>query len=228
MKKEHIVVFTGAGMSAPSGLATFRDPDGIWSRYRVEEVATPEAWATNQEKVLEFYNVRRTQLAKVEPNEGHRAIAELEQQYKVTVVTQNVDNLHERGGSTSVLHIHGELTKASSTIDPDLVYDIGPGLLNPGDLCEKGSQLRPHVVWFGEEIFHTEQACAAIADCDIVIVAGTSLQVYPAAAMILHAPPAARRYLVDPGSPNAPEDFQHLCGSVDILLPKLAKEFLAK
>jgi len=225
-KKQHIVVFTGAGMSAPSGLATFRDPDGIWSRYNVEEVATPQAWAADPNKVLEFYNIRRTQLADVEPNEGHRAIAALEEKYQVTVITQNVDNLHERGGSSSVLHLHGELTKVRSTADPALVYDIGTGLLNPGDLCEKGSQLRPHVVWFGEQVFHTEEACEAIAGCDILIVAGTSLQVYPAAGMILYASPTAERYLIDPGSPEAPENFQHLNGSVDILLPQLARTLL--
>lgn len=225
--RQHITVFTGAGMSAPSGLATFRDPEGIWSKYKVEEVATPQAWAANQEKVLEFYNLRRTQLATVEPNAGHRALAALEKKYRVTVITQNVDNLHERGGSRSVLHIHGELTKARSTIDPELVYEIGTELLMPGDLCEKGSQLRPHVVWFGEQIFHTEEACEAIASCDILIVAGTSLQVYPAAAMILYAPPTAKRYLIDPGNPEIPEGFHHLKGSVDTLLPELAQKLLS-
>lgn len=227
-QKQHIVVFTGAGMSAPSGLATFRDPDGIWSRYRVEEVATPEAWAANPAKVLEFYNIRRAQLAEVEPNAGHRAIAALEEQFRVTVVTQNVDNLHERGGSSKVLHIHGELTKVRSTAEPALIYDIGAGLLQLGDLCAKGSQLRPHVVWFGEQVMHAEEACAALADCDILIVAGTSLEVYPAAGMILYAPPTARRYLIDPGRPEAVEDFLHLRGSVDIILPELAGDLLGK
>ncbi len=215
-----IVVFTGAGISAPSGLATFRDPEGIWSRYKIEEVATPEAWTTNPEKVLEFYNLRRAQLAKAEPNAGHLAIAHLEEFFDVTVITQNVDNLHERAGSSHVLHLHGELSKARST------YDVAGVEVNIGDHCPHGGQLRPHVVWFGEQILHTQKAIAHIRCCEILIVAGTSLTVYPAAGFIDFVPDNAEKYLVDPNAITVPKGFTHLCGSADDKLPKLVHTLL--
>lgn len=220
-----IVVFTGAGISAPSGLATFRDPDGIWARYKVEEVATPEAWVMNPAKVLEFYNLRRGQLAQVDPNAGHMAVAELEQGYEVVVVTQNVDNLHERAGSSYVIHLHGELSKARSTIDGSL-FEVGSGELNLGDECPKGGQLRPHVVWFGEQVLFTDEALAHIGNSDILIVAGTSLTVYPAAGFIEHAPSRASKFLVDPATVATPQGFTHLNGSADVELPKLAEQLL--
>lgn len=223
---DKIVVFTGAGISAPSGLATFRDPGGIWSRYRIEEVATPDAWAANPAKVLEFYNLRRAQLAEVAPNDGHWAVAALEEKYDVSVITQNVDNLHERAGSSRVIHLHGELNKARSTVDASLLYEIGSGQLNLGDLCEKGGQLRPHVVWFGEEILSADEALAYLRDCDILIVAGTSLTVYPAAAMIQDAPAHAERYLVDPRPVTPPQGFTLLNGSADKVLPDLTQKLL--
>ena len=150
MKK--IVVLTGAGISAESGIKTFRDSDGLWEEYRIEDVATFEAWQRNQELVIEFYNQRRKQLLEVEPNAAHYALAKLEQKYDVQIITQNVDDLHERGGSTKILHLHGELKKVRSTIDDSLIYDLKGWELKKGDLCEKGSQLRPHIVWFGEDL----------------------------------------------------------------------------
>jgi len=149
MSKKRLVVLSGAGMSAESGISTFRDSGGLWEQYRIEEVATPEAFIENPKRVLDFYNHRRKQLDEVEPNRGHQIIAELEQRFKVQVITQNVDNLHERAGSTQVLHLHGELTKVRSSKHPELIYDIGTKPIHLGDLCEKGAQLRPHIVWFG-------------------------------------------------------------------------------
>jgi NAD-dependent deacetylase len=190
-------------MSAESGLKTFRDNNGLWENHRVEEVATPEAWHRDRALVLRFYNERRKALLAAEPNEGHRIIAGWEKEHRVTVVTQNVDDLHERAGSTNVVHLHGELMKARSTIDPQLVYPLADWELKDGDKCEKGSQLRPHIVWFGEEVPLMAQAEAAVAAADLLIVVGTSLQVYPAAGLAFLAPPHARRVLIDPRPPSA-------------------------
>ncbi len=195
MKK--IVVLTGAGISAESGIKTFRDSDGLWENHRIEDVATPEGWAKNPELVLEFYNQRRAQLFDVQPNDGHRALAGLEKNFEVHVVTQNVDDLHERAGSTRVLHLHGELRKVRSTRFPDLIYDWDKDV-KLGDKCERGAQLRPHIVWFGEAVPMLEPAAELASEADIFIIVGTSLQVYPAASLMVYAKPSIPFYYVDP------------------------------
>ncbi len=189
-------------MSAESGLRTFRDNGGLWEEQRVEDVATPEAWRRNRAMVLRFYNERRKALLAAQPNEGHRVIAAWEGRHDVTVVTQNVDDLHERAGSSRVIHLHGELMKARSTIDPDLVYPLGGWELKDGDLCEKGSQLRPHIVWFGEQVPLMPRAAEIAATADVLVVVGTSLQVYPAANLAFLAPAHALRILIDPRPPS--------------------------
>jgi len=184
-------------VSADSGVETFRDANGLWAKHRVEDVCTPEALDINPKLVLEFYNERRRQLSNIEPNAGHLAIAEFEEYFDVDVVTQNVDNLHERGGSTRVLHLHGELLKCRSMKDPSYIKEI-TGDLHVGDLCTKGGQLRPHIVFFGEPVPEIERAVEIISTADIVIVVGTSLAVYPAASLIYNAPENADIYVVDP------------------------------
>jgi NAD-dependent deacetylase len=201
---KRIVVLTGAGVSAESGLKTFRDHDGLWHNYRIEDVATPEAWERDMELVLDFYNQRRKGLLEAMPNEAHIALAKLEEKYIVNIVTQNVDDLHERGGSSNVLHLHGELKKARSSADPSLVYEIRGWELKKGDLCEKGSQLRPHIVWFGEPVPLIDEAAELCADADILIVIGTSLQVYPAAGLIHYAFAGAPKYYIDPKAVAVP------------------------
>ena len=196
MKK--IVVLTGAGISAESGIQTFRDSDGLWNNYRIEEVATYDAWVKNPEFVMDFYNQRRKQLLEVEPNKAHYALKKLEEKYDVTIITQNVDDLHERAGSSDILHLHGELRKARSSCDENLVYDIDGWELKLGDTCEKGSQLRPHVVWFGEAVPAMEEAVEIASNSDIMIVIGTSLVVYPAASLIYYVKKNVPVYLIDP------------------------------
>ena len=198
MKK--IVVLTGAGISAESGIKTFRDSDGLWEEYRIEDVATFEAWQRNQELVIEFYNQRRKQLLEVEPNAAHYALAKLEQKYDVQIITQNVDDLHERGGSTKILHLHGELKKVRSTFDDSLIYDLKGWELKKGDLCEKGSQLRPHIVWFGEDVPLIVPAAELSSHADIFMVVGTSMAVYPAAGLIDYVPQQIPKYLIDPNA----------------------------
>lgn len=195
---KQIVVFTGAGVSAESGIKTFRDSDGLWEQYNINDVATPEAWRKNSELVLEFYNARRKQILEAKPNAAHIAIAKLQKHFKVQVITQNIDNLHERAGSKNVLHLHGEITKSRSTANPQLIYPIKGASLNLGDTCKKGSQLRPHIVWFGEEVPEMVNAYKLAAKADLFIVIGTSLNVYPAAGLINYAPPDSLKYLVDP------------------------------
>jgi NAD-dependent deacetylase len=194
---KRIVVLTGAGISAESGIQTFRDADGLWEGHDVMAVATPEGWHRNRALVLKFYNDRRRQLLSVEPNAAHRALVELEKQYGVCIVTQNVDDLHERAGSQNVIHLHGELRKVRSSLDEDLVYSWD-GDLNLGDKCEKGSQLRPHVVWFGEAVPMIHEATMAVVQADIIIVIGSSMQVYPAASLTAHARRAVPIYYIDP------------------------------
>jgi NAD-dependent deacetylase len=196
MKK--LIILTGAGMSSESGIRTFRDSGGLWEEYDVTEVATPMAWWKNRDLVLRFYNERRRQLKRCQPNAGHLGLADLEKHFNVHIITQNVDNLHERAGSTNVLHLHGELTKARSTADPSLVYDIGYKDINPGDMCEKGSQLRPHIVWFGEAVPMMDEAVRIASTADIFVVIGSSLNVYPAAGLMDYAPDGAGLYLIDP------------------------------
>jgi NAD-dependent deacetylase len=193
-----VVVFSGAGISAESGLRTFRDSDGLWEEYRIEDVATPEAWARDPRLVLRFYDLRRAQVLAARPNAAHLAIAALEQHCAVEVVTQNIDDLHERAGSSRVLHLHGEITKARSSGDPTHVQHIQGAELPFGALCPKGHQLRPHIVWFGEEVPLLADAAAIVAQADVLLVVGTSLQVWPAAGLVHAAPRHARVVLVDP------------------------------
>lgn len=197
-----LVALTGAGISAESGIPTFRDSNGLWEGYDVMQVATPEGWAANPQLVLEFYNARRKKALEVKPNRGHEVLAELEKHFDVTIVTQNVDNLHERAGSSHVIHLHGSLFESRSTLDENLVYPIEGWQLNWGDRCEKGSQLRPNIVWFGEMVPMMEVATEYAAKADIFIVVGTSMVVYPAAGLIHYVPYDTMKYIVDPKRPE--------------------------
>ena len=192
-----IVVLTGAGVSAESGIKTFRDAGGLWEGHRVEDVATPEAWHRQPQVVLDFYNERRRQLLSVQPNNAHKLLAGLEQDYHVMIITQNVDDLHERAGSKNVIHLHGELLKARSSDHAHLVYEWKNDIAL-GDCCPKGSQLRPHIVWFGEMVPMLEKAIEEIFDAEIVMVIGSSMQVYPAASLVGYAPSDASIYYIDP------------------------------
>lgn len=194
---KHIVVLTGAGMSAESGVKTFRDHDGLWEGHDVMKVASPQGFRANPELVLEFYNQRRRQLREVQPNEAHKAIAALEKKYKVTVVTQNVDDLHERAGSSNIVHLHGELLKIRSTGNPNDIRKW-TGDLNLGDTCEKGYQLRPHIVWFGEDVPMIEKAIDICFTADILLIIGTSMQVYPANGLIDYVNSDVPIYYIDP------------------------------
>lgn len=196
--KPKVVIFTGAGISAESGIKTFRDSDGLWEEYSIEEVATPQAWDKNKAFVLEFYNKRRKQVIDAQPNKGHFALVALEKKYDVHIITQNIDDLHERSGSKKVLHLHGEITKSRSTLYPKLIYNIKGSDLNIGDTCEKGSQLRPHIVWFGEMVPEMENAYSIAQSADLFIVIGTSLAVYPAAGLIDLVPSKVPKFLIDP------------------------------
>jgi len=208
--KKKMVVLTGAGVSAESGITTFRDSDGLWENYRVEDVASIEGWYKDRDTVLKFYNERRAQLASVRPNAAHEAIAALEKEYDVTVVTQNVDNLHERAGSTRIIHLHGELTKvrpenSCNEMDgftEESVFDIGVGEVNVGDLAPNGAQLRPHIVWFVEAVPKIESAINAVEAADIILIVGTSLQVYPAAGLYMYASLDTPIYIIDPKDVN--------------------------
>ena len=193
---QNLVVLTGAGMSAESGIRTFRDSNGLWEEYDVMEVASIQGWYKNPALILSFYNERRKQMFDCEPNTGHKLLADLEKKFKVRIITQNIDNLHEKAGSSQVLHLHGELTKARSSADPSLVYEIGNKEIKIGEMCEKGSQLRPFIVWFGEEVPKLEE-CA-----DILCIIGTSLNVYPAAGLLHYAPAGCPVYLIDPNPPS--------------------------
>lgn len=229
---KRIVVFTGAGISAESGIKTFRGGDGLWENHRIEDVATPHAWIANRKLVLEFYNQRRKQLFEVEPNAAHKAIASLEKHFDVYVVTQNVDDLHERAGSSKVLHLHGELIKVRSTVDPSLIYTLDGWELKEGDKCEKGSQLRPHIVWFGEAVPAMEEAMMITQSADIFIVIGTSLAVYPAASLLHYAIKASEKFLVDPNAelPYDIDDFRVIkntaVAGVDELVKKLIVDYV--
>jgi NAD-dependent deacetylase len=203
-KKKKLIVLSGAGISAESGLKTFRDMGGLWEEYEVTEVASPDAWEKDPALVLRFYNERRRQLLQASPNKAHRMLKELEKHFRVQIITQNVDDLHERAGSREVLHLHGELRKARSTADPSLVYEIKGAGLNLGDLCEKGSQLRPHVVWFGEPVPAMEEAVEIVRDADIFVIVGTSLNVYPAAGLVMYTPPDCKIYVIDPAEVKVP------------------------
>jgi NAD-dependent deacetylase len=195
--KKHLVVLTGAGISAESGIKTFRDADGLWEGHDVMEVATPEGFAKNPELVLEFYNQRRRQLLEVEPNSAHRDLAELEQHFNVTIITQNVDDLHERAGSNNVIHLHGELIKSRNVIDDSTYFDCKTDI-NLGDKCSNGHQLRPHIVWFGEAVPMIDTAVDVCMTADILLIIGTSLQVYPAASLMHYVPANIPMYYIDP------------------------------
>ena len=197
-----IAVLTGAGVSAESGIKTFRDSDGLWENFNVEDVASIDGWYRNPELVQNFYNDRRAQLEKAQPNQAHRLIAEMEKDHDVTVITQNVDNLHERAGSTKVLHLHGELTKVRSVNDDSVTIDIGYRKVVHGEKMPDGSLMRPFIVWFGEAVPMIEKAADIISGCDLLLVVGTSLQVYPAAGLLYYAPNDVPVYLIDPKPMN--------------------------
>jgi NAD-dependent deacetylase len=199
-----IVVFTGAGISAESGISTFRDSGGLWDKYDVKDVATPEAWAKNPNLVLQFYNERRKQILEAKPNAAHIALVELEKKFNVQIITQNVDDFHERAGSKSILHLHGEITKSRSTFNPKLIYDIKGWEIKAGDKCEKGSQLRPHIVWFGEMVPEIEYAQHIASEADVFIIIGTSLNVYPAAGLVHSTKTGCPVFLIDPNEVNNP------------------------
>ncbi len=202
MLKKKIAVLTGAGISAESGLATFRDSGGLWEGFDINEVATPEAWELNPKKVLDFYNLRRTQALSAQPNQAHIGLVTLEAYFDVQVITQNVDDLHERAGSKNVLHLHGELRKVRSELNENLIVDIGSTPINIGDLAEDGAQLRPHIVWFGEMVPMLEKAAVIIENADILVVIGSSLVVYPAAGLVHYAKPNIPKYIIDPSIPE--------------------------
>ncbi len=198
------MVFSGAGMSAESGISTFRDAGGLWEQHDIQEVATPDAFRRNPSMVLGFYNQRRRQVLQTMPNKAHHALVALEDKYHVQIITQNIDDLHERAGSANVIHLHGEIRKSRSTRFPELVYDIDGEELNVGDTCERGYQLRPHIVWFGELVPMIEIAAEHVSACDILIVIGTSLEVYPAASLVHCAGDGVRKFLVDPAVRRPP------------------------
>ena len=225
-----IVVLTGAGISAESGIKTFRDSGGLWEEYEIEDVATPQAWEKNPDLVTRFYNERRKQLLTVEPNAAHFALVRLEEKYDVQIITQNVDDLHERAGSTKVLHLHGELRKVRSSVDEKLVYTLAEDNFEVkiGDMCEKGSQLRPHIVWFGEPVPNIVRASEMAEKCDIMIVIGTSLNVYPAAGLLEYAGFYIPKYLIDPN--DAPafglKNLKKIIKKATIGVPQLVDELM--
>ena len=228
MGKQRIVVLTGAGMSAESGLKTFRDANGLWEGHDVMEVASPQGFARNPELVFEFYNQRRRQLLEVAPNTGHTALVDLENHFEVQIITQNVDNLHEKAGSSNVLHLHGELLKVRSTVNEAHVLDWTKDL-NLGDLDESGHQLRPHIVWFGEMVPMLEPAIEITAKADILIVIGTSMQVYPAASLINYVAHGTPIYFIDPRPSIRESDFENLTiipKTATLGMPELVKELL--
>lgn len=225
MKK--IVVITGAGISAESGLQTFRDSGGLWEGHNVYDVATPEAWSRNPDLVQNFYNERRKSVLEAEPNAAHYALVKLEEKYDVTIITQNIDDLHERAGSRRIIHLHGLITKSQSDRNPNLTYDIPGWELKMGELCELGSQLRPHVVWFGEAVPMIEEAAKQCYVADIFIVIGTSLKVYPAAGLIDLAPAKAKKILVDPRAGEiSAKNIEMISENAATAVPELVKHLL--
>ena len=226
MKK--IIVFTGAGISAESGINTFRDSGGLWEQHKIEDVATPEAWHRNPGLVLDFYNQRRKQVLEAQPNAAHLSIVDLEKKYEVVVITQNIDDLHERAGSSKVLHLHGEISKSRSSVDGRLTYDIDGWELRLGEKCEKGSQLRPHIVWFGEMVPAMEDASWLTSMADIFIIIGTSLEVYPAANLIMYTKSNCEKYLIDPNAkiPAGVSDIQIIKEKAGAGVPVLINKLL--
>jgi|TARA_B100000809_G_scaffold60610_1_gene57197 NAD-dependent deacetylase len=222
---QNIVVFTGAGISAESGLGTFRDSGGLWEQFKIEDVATPEAFEKNPELVLNFYNLRRKQLLESEPNEAHISLNKLSEKYNLHIITQNIDDLHERSGSENVLHLHGKLMESTSSVDDSLIYSIEGTNLKIGDLCKKGSQLRPNVVWFGEAVPKMIDAISITKKADVFIVIGTSLNVYPAASLLNYTNNAKRIILIDPKAEKE-SGIEVVKEKATIAVPKLVKELL--
>lgn len=228
MEKKNIVVLTGAGISAESGIPTFRDANGLWEGYDVMTVASIEGWNTNPALVQEFYNLRRKAALVAKPNKAHLALRELESLYQVTIITQNVDLLHEKAGSTTIVHLHGRLDQSRSSIDDGLIYPIDGHEIKMGALCEKGSQLRPNIVWFGEAVPEIERAIAYVSKADILIIIGTSLQVYPAAGLLQFAPSYCRSFLIDKQIPDATSIGSIKCyeAAASVAVPSLVAELL--
>ncbi|RFZ94319.1 NAD-dependent deacylase [Mucilaginibacter conchicola] len=225
---KRVVVLTGAGISAESGLKTFRDSDGLWEGYNIEDVATPEAWERNPELVQEFYNERRRSVLEAEPNAAHFALASLQDKYEVHIITQNIDDLHERAGSQNVMHLHGVITRSQSSINPKLTYPIDGWEIKMGETCELGSQLRAHVVWFGEAVPMIESAAVLCSQADIFILVGTSLAVYPAAGLINYVPRTVTKYIIDPNIPTvANRSIVEMPYKATIGMPMVVEELLA-
>lgn len=225
---QKVVVLSGSGISAESGIPTFRDAGGLWEGFDINDVATPQAWQKNPQLVLDFYNQRRKAALEAKPNAGHLSLVELEKYFDVVIITQNVDGLHEKAGSSKVIHLHGELSKARSTVDENLIYDIEGWEIKWGEMCDKNSQLRPHIVWFGEMVPMMEVAYNEVVKADICIVVGTSLQVYPAAGLLYDVSPGTPIYIVDPATP-AYRDQPYITPiqeSASTGLPKLVKQLI--
>lgn len=224
--KKKLVVLTGAGISAESGLMTFRDAGGLWENHSIEDVATPQGWQKDPALVQKFYNDRRAKAFEAKPNAGHKALVDLEKYFDVRIITQNVDNLHEKAGSSNVLHLHGELTKVRSVKNEDLIYDIGDKAIEMGDLAEDGGQLRPHIVWFGEMVPMIEVAADLCLNADIFVVVGTSMQVYPAAGVIGFVADEAPKFIIDPNSPEVSSQYENvhfITETATVGVPQLAE-----
>jgi len=228
INERKIVVLTGAGVSAESEIPTFRDANGLWKRFPVRELATPAGWKENPRRVLEFYNERRKEICQAQPNKAHLAISELERQYEVIVITQNIDDLHERAGSEKVIHVHGEILKARSSLDENLIYPIGNNPIRMGDLCEKGSQLRPHVVWFEEQVLDYQEAESHIKEAGRVLVVGTHLSVYPMAGLLKQAPYRAEKVIVTLAVERKPKGYRLLRANAGHMVPYVANCWLAE
>ena len=221
---KNIVVFSGAGISAESGLGTFRDSGGLWDKYKIEDVATPQAFKKNPELVLEFYNIRRRQLLSSSPNSAHYALNKLQDNFNLQIITQNIDDLHERSGTKNVLHLHGHLRQSKSTLN-EMVYLIEGSELKLGDICPNGSQLRPNVVWFGESVPMMEKAIEIVKKADLFIIIGTSLNVYPAASLIHYTTSSCEKYIIDPNAEHV-EDIKVIRELASVSVPKLVDQIL--
>ena len=221
---KNIVVFSGAGISAESGLGTFRDSGGLWDKYKIEDVATPQAFKKNPELVLEFYNIRRRQLLSSSPNSAHYALNKLQDNFNLQIITQNIDDLHERSGTKNVLHLHGHLRQSKSTLD-EMVYQIEGSELILGDLCPNGAQLRPNVVWFGESVPMMEKAIEIVKKAHLFIIIGTSLNVYPAASLIHYTTSSCEKYIIDPNAEHV-EDIKVIRELASVSVPKLVDQIL--
>lgn len=225
-KPKHIVVLSGAGISAESGLPTFRDSDGLWQNYSFHQLASIQGWRKDRGTILEFYNQRRQQVREAKPNAAHYALVELAKHFRVSIITQNIDDLHERAGSENVLHLHGEILKARSSVNSKFVYSLGDKDIHIGDRCERGSQLRPHVVWFGETVTEFPKAKKLVEQADLFLVVGTSLSVYPAASLVSYVKRQSPVYLVSREIENIPERCQWFKESAASVLPKLVFKIL--